>query len=135
MSTRTSRSAARSVSRWASLGHALRGLGVLMRQPNARIHLLAGGVVVILGRWLQINANEWLAVVLAMGVVMGAEALNTALELVVDLVQPEWHALARDAKDVAAAGVLICSLAALAVGVVVFGPRLWALTFVTFTLG
>lgn len=114
----------------------MRGLGVLMRQPNARIHLLAGGVVVILGCWLQINTNEWLAVVLAIGAVMGAEALNTALELVVDLVQPEWHALARDAKDVAAAGVLICSLAALVVGLVVFGPRLWALTFAsTFTLG
>ena len=127
MSINTSHSAARSVSRWASFGHALRGLGVLMRQPNARIHLLTGCVVVILGSWLQINANEWLAVILAIGTVMGAEALNTALELTVDLVQPEWHELARDAKDVAAAGVLICSLAALVVGVVVFGPRLWAL--------
>ena len=120
-------SAARSISRRASFGHAFRGLGVLLRQPNARIHLLAGCVVVILGSWLQINANEWLAVLLAIGAVMGAEALNTALELAVDLVQPEWHELARDAKDVAAAGVLICSLAALVVGVVVFGPRLWAL--------
>jgi diacylglycerol kinase (ATP) len=60
---------------------------------------------------------------------MGAEALNTALELTVDLAQPEWHALARDAKDVAAAGVLICSLVAVVVGLVVFGPRLWALGF------
>jgi len=58
---------------------------------------------------------------------MGAEALNTALEFAVDLAQPEWHALARDAKDVAAAGVLICSLAALVVGLVVFGPRLWVM--------
>ena len=105
----------------------MRGLTVLLRQPNARIHLLAGCLVVILGSWLQITANEWLAVILAIGAVMGAEALNTALELSVDLVQPEWHELARDAKDVAAAGVLICSLAALVVGVVVFGPRLWAL--------
>lgn len=122
-------SAARSISRVASFGHALRGLAVLLRQPNARIHVLAGCLVVILGSWLQINANEWLAVILAIGAVMGAEALNTALELAVDLVQPEWHELARDAKDVAAAGVLICSLAALVVGVVVFGPRLWALAW------
>ena len=121
----------RSVSRLASLGHALRGIKVLLRQPNARIHALAACGVVALGSWLKISASEWLALVLAMGLVMGAEALNTALELAVDLAEPEWHAWARDAKDVAAAGVLICSLAALVVGLVVFGPRLWALGFST----
>ena len=71
----------RAVSRIASFGHALRGLTVLLRQPNARIHALAGCAVVALGFWLKISASEWLAVVLAMGLVMGAEALNTALEL------------------------------------------------------
>ena len=117
----------RSVSRLASLGHAARGLQVLLRQPNARIHALASCAVVALGFWLKISASEWLALVLAMGLVMGSEALNTALELAVDLAQPDWHALARDAKDVAAAGVLLCSLAAAVVGLVVFGPRVWAL--------
>jgi diacylglycerol kinase (ATP) len=116
----------RSVSRLASFGHALRGLKVLLRQPNARIHTLAACAVVALGIWLQISASDWLAVVLAMGLVMGAEALNTALEFAVDLAQPEWHALARDAKDVAAAGVLVCSLASAVVGWMVFGPKLWA---------
>lgn len=117
----------RSVSRWASLGHALRGLKVLLRQPNARIHVAVACAVVTLGMWLGLSENEWLAVVLAIGGVIGAEALNTAVELVVDLVQPEWHELARDAKDVAAAGVLVCSLAAAVVGTVVFAPKLWAL--------
>jgi len=119
----------RSVSRLASLGHAVRGLQVLLRQPNARIHTVAAFGVVTLGYWLQISVNEWLAVALAIGLVMGAEALNTALEFAVDLAEPEWNALARDAKDVAAAGVLICSLAAVVVGLVVFGPRLWALNW------
>ena len=117
----------RSVSRWASLRHAVRGLQVLLRQPNARIHALAACVVVALAYGLQVSASEWLALVLAIGLVIGAEALNTALEFAVDLAQPKWHALARDAKDVAAAGVLICSLAAAVVGLVVFGPRLWAM--------
>jgi len=116
----------RSISRLASFGHALRGLRVLLRQPNARIHAVVACSVVALGIWLQISASDWLAVVLAMGLVMGAEALNTALEFAVDLAQPEWHALARDAKDVAAAGVLVCSLASAVVGWMVFGPKLWA---------
>lgn len=118
--------AQRSVSRVASLGHAVRGLGVLWGQPNARLHAVAACVVTGLGLWLHISTGEWLAVVLAMGLVIGAEALNTALEFAVDLAQPDWHALARDAKDVAAAGVLVCSLSAAVVGGLVFGPRLWA---------
>ncbi|MGV0960286.1 MAG: diacylglycerol kinase family protein [Limnohabitans sp.] len=119
--------AARAVSRLASLGHAVRGLGVLLREPNARIHVCAAVCVAALGMWLRLNATDWFDVLLAMGLVLGAEALNTAVERLVDLVQPEWHPLARDAKDVAAAGVLICSLTAAAVGCGVFVPRLWAL--------
>lgn len=114
-------------SRAAALGHAVRGLGVLMREPNAQIHVLVALAVTVLGFGLKIDATEWCALLLSMALVLGAEALNTAIELVVDLVQPEWHALARDAKDVAAAGVLICSLAAASVGGWVFLPRLWVL--------
>ena len=57
----------RSISRLASFGHALRGLRVLLRQPNARIHAVVACSVVALGIWLQISASDWLAVVLAMG--------------------------------------------------------------------
>jgi diacylglycerol kinase len=58
---------------------------------------------------------------------MAAEALNTALELVVDGISPDWHALARDAKDTAAAAVLVCSVGAAVVGLLVFGPKLTGL--------
>ncbi len=114
----------RSVSRLASFGHALRGLRVLLRQPNARIHAVAALLVTAAGWGLNITTGQWLAVVLAMALVVSAEALNTAVELVVDLASPEWHALARDAKDVAAAAVLLCSVGAGVVGVLVFGPAL-----------
>ena len=113
---------ARAASRLASFGHALRGLRVFVSQPNARIHCVAALVVVALGWWLQVTAMEWVALVLAIALVMGAEALNTALEYVVDLASPEWHSLARDAKDVAAAAVLVCSIGAAVVGVLVFWP-------------
>lgn len=114
----------RSVSRLASFTHALRGLRVFVSQPNARIHLLAVVIVVGMGWWLQVSRGEWLALLLAMGMVLTAEALNTALELAVDRASPEWHPLARDAKDVAAAAVLMASVCAAVVGLVVFVPRL-----------
>lgn len=113
---------ARAASRLASFGHALRGLRVFVSQPNARIHCVAAVVVVALGWWLQVSAMQWVALVLAIALVMGAEALNTAIEYVVDLASPEWHTLARDAKDVAAAAVLVCSIGAAVVGVLVFWP-------------
>ena len=113
---------ARAASRLASFGHALRGLRVLVSQPNARIHCVAAAVVVLLAWWLGVSDMEWIALVLAIALVMGAEAMNTALEYVVDLASPEWHALARDAKDVAAAAVLVCSMGAAVVGAVVFWP-------------
>jgi len=81
-------------------------------------------VVVLLAWWFGVSDMEWIALVLAIALVMGAEAMNTALEYVVDLASPDWHALARDAKDVAAAAVLVCSVGAAVVGAVVFWPYL-----------
>ena len=113
-----------SPTRLASFGHALRGIRVLFKsQVNARLHLLAATLVIALGWGLQVSATEWLGLVLAMAAVFTAEALNTALELLVDLVSPEWNALARDAKDVAAGAVLLASIGALVVGGLVFLPK------------
>lgn len=114
----------RAVSRLASLGHALRGLRIFVSQPNARIHCAAALVVLAAACWLGVSRLEWTALLLAIALVMGAEALNTALEYVVDLASPDWHPLARDAKDVAAGAVLLCSLGAAAVGLLVFWPYL-----------
>ena len=114
---------ARSVSRLASFGHAFRGLGLFVSQPNARIHCAAATAVVAMAAWLGVSALEWVALTMAIALVMAAEALNTAIEHVVDLASPEWHPLARDAKDVAAAAVLICSIGAAVVGLLVFVPH------------
>ena len=111
-----------------SFGYAFRGIGILLRtQANARIHAAATVLVVAAGFWFRISRSEWGAVVAAIGLVWTAEAVNTAIEAVVDLVSPEPHPLAGRAKDVAAGAVLCAALAALAIGVLVFGPRAWAL--------
>lgn len=111
----------RSPSRLASVQNALRGLRVLLSQPNARIHMWVSAVVIALGYKLAITPTQWLAVTLAIALVITAEAFNTAIEYAVDLVSPQWQPLARDIKDVAAAAVLISSLGAAMVGLLVFG--------------
>lgn len=114
-----------SVSRLASFQHAWRGLKILLcGQVNARIHLVATALTICLGWWLDISIAEWCWIAIVVGLVFCAEALNTGIELVVDLASPEWHALARDAKDVAAAGVLLATVSAVVVGLLVFVPKL-----------
>lgn len=111
--------------RLTSLLHAVRGVGWLIRtERHARYHLLATALVVCLGLWQSISSGEWCAVVLSIGLVWTAEALNTAVERVVDLCSPDHHLLAGQAKDLAAGAVLLAALAAVIVGLIVFLPRL-----------
>jgi diacylglycerol kinase len=108
-----------------SFVHAGRGIRLLwLTQWNFRIHLVAGLGAICLACYFRILAIEWLALIVAIGLVLCAEALNTAIERMVDRLEPQWHPAARDAKDLAAAGVLIASVCSFIVGVILFGPRL-----------
>ena len=73
---------------------------------------------------LRISAVDWACVLMAIGLVLTAEALNTVVEALADLCTEEFHPLAKIAKDTAAGAVLISSAAALGVGIAVFLPRL-----------
>ncbi len=99
---------------------------VVFAEPNAHIHLMAAALAIGFGVYFQISVLEWVAVFFAIASVMGAEALNTAIEKAVDVASPEWQETAGQAKDAAAAGVLIFSIGAAAVGGIIFVPRLLA---------
>ena len=106
-----------------SFGHAFRGIGTMLRsQRNAWIHALATTLVIGAGFGLRVSADGWKWLVLAMVSVWGAEALNTALELLADAAKPEFHPLVKKAKDVAAGAVLIAAIGAAAIGALVFIP-------------
>jgi len=114
--------------RQASFGHAVRGLRTLIHsESHAKVHLLATASVCCLGATLSVSAGEWGLLLLATGLVWTAEALNTALESVVDLCSPEWNEKAGRAKDLGAAAVLLAAVTALLVGLIVFLPRILSL--------
>jgi len=73
-----------------------------------------------------LSGLEWAVIVLVVTLVWTVEFINTALEAVVDLASPQQHPLARAAKDVAAAAVLIASLGSVVIGLLILGPPLWA---------
>jgi diacylglycerol kinase len=110
-----------------SFAFAIAGVVYLFRtQRNARIHLMLGGLACGLGAWLQISRAEWAVVVFTIALVVILEGVNTAIEAVVDLASPEIHPLAKVAKDVGAGMVLIAAIASVTVGLLIFGPPLWA---------
>lgn len=103
-----------------SVPHAFRGIISLIKNDNNfRIHLLAVVVVIIVGFWIELTESEWLAVIITMGVVLAFEAMNTAIETIIDLVSPDYHDLAKKTKDVAAGAVLLFVFAALGVASVI----------------
>ena len=97
---------------------------VLRTQQNAWIHATASFVVIAVSIWLGLNAMEWALIVVAIGAVWIAEFLNTAIESVVDLVTQDHEPLAKAAKDVAAAAVLIAAGMSVVIGLLVLGPPL-----------
>lgn len=99
---------------------------VLRTQRNAWIHAVITVAVVLLGWWLRIGRLEWVGLLLTIIIVWMAEFTNTAIEAVVDMTMPQPHPLAKVAKDVAAATVLVGALGAVIIGLLILGPPLWA---------
>jgi diacylglycerol kinase (ATP) len=116
--------------RWLSLRAAWAGVTYTLRtQPNAWIELTALSMIVIAGVWFGIDALEWGLLGLTVAVVLALEAMNTAIEAVVDLVSPQIHPLAKIAKDSAAGAMIFAVLGSIAVAAAIFVPRLWAWWF------
>lgn len=114
--------------RAASFGYAYRGVAAALRtEVHLQFHAVATVAVLGLGWYVGLTRGEWALVALAVGLVWALELVNTAIEAVVNLVSPEYHPLAGRAKDVAAGAVLVGAVAALAVGLLVFGPHIRAL--------
>lgn len=102
---------------------------VLRTQQNAWIHGVVSVAVVALAWWLGISAVEWALLLLAIMAVWMAEFMNTSLEALVDMTMPRPHPLAKVAKDVAAAAVLIGALGSVLIGLLILGPPLWSRLF------
>jgi diacylglycerol kinase len=98
---------------------------VLKTQHNAWIHAIVSLLVFGLAYWLKLPARDWAVLILTIVVVWVAEFMNTAIEAVVDLNEGEFHPIAKIAKDVAAAAVLLGAVGALIVGLLIMGPPLW----------
>jgi diacylglycerol kinase len=111
--------------RLLSFFYAINGIKILLlEEHNARIHLFAAIIAIILGILLKISNFEWLAIVFAIGFVITCETINSAIENLADFVSPDKNDLIKKAKDLSAAAVLISAFTALVIGIIVLLPKL-----------
>jgi len=108
-----------------SFRFAFSGIRTLLRtERNFGIHISALVLVIIAGLFFRLETAEWIAIIAISALVLALEAINTALEKLCDLVQPDHHPVIKQVKDMAAAGVLITAIAALVIGLMIFVPKI-----------
>ena len=112
-----------------SMKCAFQGIAHSATQRNFRIELCFAVIAIVLGCICSITVTQWAIISIAIGMVLCAEAVNTSLEAIVDLASPDYHILAKHAKDCAAGAVLILSFAAVAVACFIYLPYLIPMIF------
>ena len=108
-----------------SFGFARSGfIDLLKSENNVQFHFLATILVLVFGFWLDVSRLEWVVLIVQIGLVFSAEAFNTALEKLCDVVSSDWDEAIGRVKDISAAGVLVIAVQAVMVAILIFGNRL-----------
>ncbi len=112
--------------RLKSFSYAFNGFKILIKEEhNARIHLFAAIIAIILGVILHISTCEWLAIILSIGLVISLEIVNSAIENIADFISPQKHDKIKKIKDLSASAVLVGAFSALIIGFLIFLPKLF----------
>ena len=93
-----------------ALGYSLSGLRAAWDEKAFRQEAIASFALLPLAFWI---GRTWVETGLLVGtvvMVMVVELLNTGIESAIDRIGPEWHALAKRAKDMGSAAVLLSLL-------------------------
>jgi len=108
---------------FTAMGYSFAGIRhAILHEAAIRDELIALALLVPVSAMLPISAMEHLALVASMMLVVLVELLNSAIEAAVDLISPERHPLAKAAKDLGSAAVLVAILISGLCWVVIAGP-------------
>ncbi len=107
-------------------GYAIKGAWLLLRhEPSIQVQFVLAILVSIAGFYFDITATEWMLQLLAIGLVMCTEGLNTAVENIADFVHPDFHTKIGLIKDVAAGAVFFAAIIAVIIGVIIYIPYIF----------
>ena len=108
-----------------SFKYAFKGIGSSLKsERNMKIHFTMMVLVIIASIFLNISIWEWITCIILFGLVISLEMVNTAIEIVVDMVSPEYNLKAGHVKDIAAGAVLVNAIVAFIVGLLIFLPKI-----------
>lgn len=104
-------------------GYAIKGAWLLLRhEPSIQVQFVIAIIMTVAGFYFEITATEWILQFLAIGLVMGIEGLNTAVENIADFVHPDFHIKIGRIKDVAAGAVFFAAIIAAIIGLIIYLP-------------
>ena len=107
-------------------GYAFKGAWLLIKhEPSIQVQFLLAIIMTIAGFYFDITATEWIMQLLAIGLVMCSEGLNTAVENIADFVHPDFHVKIGRIKDVAAGAVFFAAIIAVIIGAIIYVPYLF----------
>ena len=108
-----------------SFKYALDGIiSAYKTEQNLLVHTIGAIIAIILGIFLKLSTTEFAIVPLVIGLVITAEMINTALEYAIDMAMPTIHPLAKISKDVASGAVLFAAISSVAVGLLIYLPKI-----------
>ncbi|GAA4027587.1 diacylglycerol kinase family protein [Flavobacterium cheonhonense] len=110
--------------RLKSVGFAVKGaLKLITTEHSVMVQSSLAVLMTVAGFYFKIDRYEWMMQILAFGLVLGVESLNTAVEKIADFVHPEYHERIGFIKDIAAGAVMFAALAAMAIGLLIYVPK------------
>ena len=110
--------------RLKSMTYAFNGAVKLIRTEHSiMVQFSLGIIITIAGFYFNISQTEWLFQVLAIGLVMSIEGLNTAVEKIADFIHPDYHERIGFIKDIAAGAVFFAAMTAIAIGLIIYIPK------------
>ena len=112
--------------RLKSVGYAFKGAILLLKtEASIKIQFAIAILVTIAGFYFNISYTEWIIQILAIGLIMSAEGLNTAIESIADFIHPEHNPKIGFIKDIAAGAVFISAVSAVAIGLIIYIPKIF----------
>lgn len=110
--------------RLKSVSFAFKGaIKLITTEHSIMVQFLLAIVLTIAGFYFNITATEWMFQTLAIGLVLGVESLNTAVEKMADFIHPNYHERIGFIKDIAAGAVFFTAMAAIAIGLIIYVPK------------
>ena len=111
--------------RFKSIGFALKGAYKLITtEHSVMVQSSIGVAMIVAGFYFHISHEGWLIQTLAIGLVLGIEGLNTAVERIADFIHPEFHEKIGFIKDIAAGAVFFAAMTAIAIGAIIYIPKI-----------